>query len=187
MTEKHFKKEHIKRTESQKEALWFFFHNEHYNIRDRNKFNDKILRRTYRRLAITCHPDKQDGDHAEWLRLSAYYGILTAMWEEQNQKDNKNDLSVSRKKDATPQKAICFSQYQKLIQQNPDLVDINHTILNNSNDLNNDYDDDDETTTNVETIDSVHSTNAQISTDTSFKEYSHAKSDLHSVTAPVSR
>eukprot|EP01084_Bolivina_argentea_P155902 271662_1 len=66
-------------------ALKMFFDDEKYDIEDKKKFNDKILRRRYRRLALIHHPEREGGDKKEWLRLSSYYGILTGMWEQMNE------------------------------------------------------------------------------------------------------
>eukprot|EP01083_Nonionella_stella_P313768 1127786_1 len=86
--EKYFDTKHEQKIHFQKEALRFFFNNEEYDINDESKFNEKIVKRTYRRLAVICHPDRKGGDHEEWLKLSAYYGVLTAIVEETEQQAN---------------------------------------------------------------------------------------------------
>ena len=58
-----------------------FLHDDRYEIGDKNKFNDALLRRIYLKLSALQHPDVRDGDHTQWLRLSAYYGILSAICE----------------------------------------------------------------------------------------------------------
>eukprot|EP01083_Nonionella_stella_P176685 618869_1 len=90
-------KEQKKRTQIQREALDFFFHDETYDIHDPNKFNERKLKQTYRRLAVIFHPDMENGDYEEWHKLSEYYGVLTTIFEaleEENNDANTNPPQV---------------------------------------------------------------------------------------------
>eukprot|EP01084_Bolivina_argentea_P128278 226771_1 len=82
------------RTALQKEALKYFFGTENYDIDDEKKFNEKLLKRTYRRMALICHPDTKDGNDEEWLKLCSYYGILTRICEYKIEAKNKNKDDV---------------------------------------------------------------------------------------------
>jgi len=62
-------------------AMVFLLHDDQYDIRDKSKFNDKLLRRIYHKLSALQHPEMRNGDHTQWLRLSAYYGIMSAICE----------------------------------------------------------------------------------------------------------
>ena len=83
------------------EALKLFFDDKDYDIDDEKKFNGKILRRTYRRLALIYHPQRPDGDLEEWYKLSSYYGILSGIWEEKTGDSIKinscNDLNEEQR------------------------------------------------------------------------------------------
>ena len=84
------------------EALKFFFDDKKFDITNEEKFNDKVIRKTYHRLAVIYHPDRNDGKQEEWLKLSSYYGILIGVWEKQQQtekdviknSDDLNEVSV---------------------------------------------------------------------------------------------
>ena len=89
---KYLEKKHELQNKLVKEALKFFFNDENYDVEDKEKFNDKILRKTYRRLALIYHPERPDGDNEGWLKLSSYYGILTAIWDEMNE-ESDDDLN----------------------------------------------------------------------------------------------
>eukprot|EP01083_Nonionella_stella_P005896 17019_1 len=69
----------------QQDALECFFGDENYDINDENKFNEKVVRRTYHKMAVHCHPDMKDGDHEEWLKLSSFYGVLIGIIEQQEE------------------------------------------------------------------------------------------------------
>eukprot|EP01083_Nonionella_stella_P271947 921970_1 len=81
------KDEQEKRKQIQKEALYFFFHDENYDIHDPDKFNERKLKQTYHRLAVVCHPDMPNGDVEQWYLLSKYYGVLTAIFEAQEEEN----------------------------------------------------------------------------------------------------
>ena len=89
------------RKQQRKEALKCFFDDANYDIDDENKFNEKILRRRYRRLALIHHPDTQDGNEKEWLELCMYYGILTRICEFQIKEREQNSKGYDKEKDAT--------------------------------------------------------------------------------------
>ena len=95
LIEKLFEREEEMRNKLEKEALLYFFENAKYDIQRDSKYNEQLLGRTYRRLAIICHPDRQQGNYVDWLRLSAYYGILTAMWEQQKDVNESLKDSIS--------------------------------------------------------------------------------------------
>ena len=93
--EKYFNSEHKLEIKLKEEAMEYFFGSDKdFNskkldtfIKDEKKFNGKILRKKYRKLAKQYHPDRNRDDEAqesiseEWLQLSSYYGILIGIWE----------------------------------------------------------------------------------------------------------
>ena len=80
----HFERERESKTRKAvlRRAMVFFLHDDRYDISDKSKFNDGLLRRIYHKLSALQHPEMRNGDHTQWLRLSAYYGILSAICEE---------------------------------------------------------------------------------------------------------
>lgn len=63
------------------EAL-LYFQLQKRDILNAKVFNKKTLHKKFRELAMHAHPDKRDGDHSEWYRLSTYYGVLKALLDE---------------------------------------------------------------------------------------------------------
>ena len=82
--------EQLEREKLRKAALKFFFDDENLDVDNEKKFNEKILRRRYRRLAMIYHPDAKDGEEKEWLKLCAYYGILTRICDYKIEEKSKN-------------------------------------------------------------------------------------------------
>ena len=87
--EHQFRKKNAMDIKLREEALEMFFDDRKFNIDNEDKFNDKIIQRKYHKLARLYHPDAiyseiEDEERQEkWLKLSAYYGILIGIWENQ--------------------------------------------------------------------------------------------------------
>eukprot|EP01083_Nonionella_stella_P118858 354954_1 len=96
---KEVEDEQKKRNKIQKEALDSFFHDENYDISDPNKFNERKLKQTYRRLAVIFHPDMKDGDYEQWYNLSKYYGVLIAIFEAQEEEDSDADMDLQQEQE----------------------------------------------------------------------------------------
>eukprot|EP01084_Bolivina_argentea_P266386 451809_1 len=90
----------IKSEEKQKEKLLqealLYFNFQPKDIRNSKIFNEKRLKTIFKQRALFAHPDRRDGDHSEWYRLSTYYGYLKALLE-QNE-TNKEMVEKSMEK-----------------------------------------------------------------------------------------
>eukprot|EP01084_Bolivina_argentea_P132016 232965_1 len=139
LADEYFKEKHENRTVLQKEAMHFFFGDEHYDIDDITKFNEKKLKREYHRLCLIYHPDRKNGDYIDWLKLSSYYGILTAICEEKNGNGNGNPVAKS---DGSGCIFVNLAQGIFLIKHHPDLSGsmLNNTLSTSSSSETKSYD-----------------------------------------------
>eukprot|EP01084_Bolivina_argentea_P255251 429265_1 len=80
--EQHAKKKLVQ------EAL-IYFHFQEKDIKNKNVFNKRSLRKRFRQIALEAHPDRNIGDRTEWDRLSIYYGVLKALLQ---QNDESKDI-----------------------------------------------------------------------------------------------
>eukprot|EP00483_Globobulimina_turgida_P005285 UN05295 len=64
--------EELAKREMLNEALKYFQFKEK-DIKDDKKFNKKELKRRFKGFALLHHPDRNNGDATEWLKLSEYY------------------------------------------------------------------------------------------------------------------
>ena len=77
------------------EAL-LYFNFQLKDITNERLFNDQRLSKIFKQKALWAHPDRRDGDHSEWHRLSTYYGFLRALLEQK--KSDKEMLEKNIKK-----------------------------------------------------------------------------------------
>ena len=120
-----FKKKHETRTKFEREALFFFFHDEKYDISDTDKFNKDTIQRRYHQLAAITHPDAKNGNYTEWLQLSAHYGVLTAICEAQNNKciDTNDNLTIGEQSKIL--NAVVARQIEE--ENNMDIMTVSNT------------------------------------------------------------
>ena len=72
-------------------------------MNDPNQFNMKILNKKYHTRAKEVHPDRNNGDHSGFIKLTEQYSILTAQYElihgnsteNINQQENGSQKSIS--------------------------------------------------------------------------------------------
>eukprot|EP01083_Nonionella_stella_P035959 98094_1 len=89
------KSEEKKKEKILQEAL-LYFNFQPKDITNSRIFNEKRLQKIFKQRALYAHPDRRDGDHSEWYRLSMYYGFLKALLEQNN--SDKEMVQTSMRK-----------------------------------------------------------------------------------------
>lgn len=61
------------------------------DLKDKHQFNKEIIRKTYKDLAKTYHPDRANGRADKFREIHAYYGMLLELVDENQSSQHKDD------------------------------------------------------------------------------------------------
>ena len=71
-----------------------YFHFQQKDLKSSNIFNSRELTRRFKRFAMDAHPDRRNGNPAEWQLLSQHYGLLKGLCNETNDTKKMVDKAI---------------------------------------------------------------------------------------------